>query len=109
MRPPLLSFDNVGSGMTLNCDVIKLTMVMIPIHHAAPPPSYSHLTKGDLGMTLNRDIIKPKMVMIPINHTDPFLLSPDNVGPCMTLNLGVIKLTVVMIPIHRAPPPLTVT
>ena len=60
-------------------------------------------------MTLNRDIIKPKMVMIPINHTDPFLLSPDNVGPCMTLNLGVIKLTMVRIPINHAPPLLTVT
>ena len=95
--------------MTLNCDVIKLTMVMIPIHHAAPPLLQSP-DKGGPGMTLNRDIIKPKMVMIPINHTDPFLLSPDNVGPCMTLNLGVIKLTMVMIPIHHAPPPpLTVT
>ena len=26
----------LGLGMTSNCDIIKLTMVMIPIHHAAP-------------------------------------------------------------------------
>ena len=34
--PLLLSPDNVGPGMTLNCDIIKLKMVMILINHATP-------------------------------------------------------------------------
>ena len=55
--------------MTLNLGVIKLTMVMIPINHAAPL-----LLSPDMWgpyMTLNLGVIKLTMVMIPINHTTP--------------------------------------
>ena len=58
-----------GLGMTLNCDIVKLMMVMIPIHHAAP----ILLSPDNMGpgMTVNCDIIKLTMVMIPSNHATP--------------------------------------
>ena len=58
-----------GLGMTSNCDIIKLTMVMIPIHYAAP----LLLSPDNVGpgMTLNCDVIKLKMVIIPIVHATP--------------------------------------
>ena len=62
-----------GLGMTLNCGVIKLMMVMIPIPHAAP----LLLSPDNVGpgMTLNRNIIKLKMVMIPFNHATPLTVT----------------------------------
>ena len=67
MHPLLLSPDNVGPRMTINCD-IKLTMVMKPIH---------------------RDVIKLTKVSIPSIMKGPFegLLLPslDNVGPGVTI------------------------
>ena len=62
-----------GLGMTSNCDIIKLTMVMIPIHYAAP----LLLSPDNVGpgMTLNFDVIKLKMVMIPINHATPLTVT----------------------------------
>ena len=51
--PLLLSLDNVGPSMTLNCEVIKHTMVMIPIQHA-PPLLLSPDNVGP-GMALYRD------------------------------------------------------
>ena len=64
--------------MTLNRDIIKLKMVMIPINHT-PPFLLSPDNVGPF-MTLNLHVIKLTMVMIPIHHAAPLLLSPDNVG-----------------------------
>ena len=67
MHPLLLSPDNVGPRMTINCDN-KLTMVMKPIY---------------------RDVFKLTKVSIPSIMKGPFegLLLPslDNVGPGVTI------------------------